>query len=230
MEVRRHHRIAKFFRKSLLGGLVVLLPLGIIFFIFRWIYGILVDLTAPVASLLVRGFGMPGFVADLIGVAALVGLCFVVGNVVTTRLGRWAWEAIEEKIIARLPGYRSVREIIVQMLGSDSGRQSSLARGEVARIWIYGRDVDVSVLGLVTSRHEDGRVSVFVPTGPNPTSGFIYHAGTEVVTLCPEIRVDEMMKAVVACGAGTGKLFASLPEESLEPGARIESSDRREET
>ena len=61
----------------------------------------------------------------------------------------------------------------------------------------------MSVLGLVTSRHADGRVSVFVPTGPNPTTGFIYHVGMELVELRPDIRVEQMMKTVIACGAGT---------------------------
>lgn len=228
MERSGKERLIRFLKKSLLGGLVVLLPLGIVFFIFRWLYRILVDVTSPVASLVVSGFGLPPFVADLIGVAALVGLCFVVGNLVTTGPGRRVWESVENQVMGRLPGYRTVREVIAQVLGSD--QDNILARGEVARVWLYGRDVDVSVLALVTSHHEDGRVSLFVPTGPNPTSGFIYHASRELVTLCPEIRVDEMMKAVVACGAGSGNLFATLPEARLEPGARTELDNTREES
>ena len=228
METTARIRLLRFLKKSLFGGLVVLLPLGILFFIFSWFYGLLADVTEPLADLLVRGFGLPAFFADMIGVAALVGLCFVVGNLVTTRPGRWAWEKIEGPLITRLPGYRTVREVIVQVLGAD--QDNILARGEVARVWLYGRDVDVSVLALVTSRHEDGRISLFVPTGPNPTSGFIYYASPDVVMLCPEIRVDEMMRAVVACGAGTGSLFASLPEGSLEPGVRTDSIDSREES
>ena len=207
-----------FIRKSLVGGLVVLLPLAIVGFFFRWIYNIVTDVISPLTNLFVKGFGLPGFAADLIGLAALVGLCFLVGNMVATRMGAWIWQHAEDSVIARLPGYRSVRDVIIQLLGDRD--DSPLSRGEVARIWLYGRQVDVSVLGLVTSRHEDGRVSVFVPTGPNPTSGFIYHVSMEVVTLCPEIGVEQMLKAVIGCGAGTGALFAGLPQGSLEPGGR----------
>lgn len=209
-----------FIRKSLVGGLVVLLPLAIIGFFFRWIYTIVTDTIAPVANLFVRAFGLPGVAADLIGVAVLVGLCFLIGNMVATRLGAWLWQRAEDSVIARLPGYRSVRDVIVQLLGSRD--DSPLARGEVARVWLYGRHVDVSVLGLITSRHADGRVTVFVPTGPNPTSGFIYHVSMEVVTLCPEIGVEQMFKSVIGCGAGTGALFATLPKASREPGGRTD--------
>lgn len=212
-----------FIRKSLVGGLVVLLPLAIIAFFFRWIYGLVTDLTSPVAMIFIRGFGWPQFAADLIGIATLVLICFLVGNLITTRLGSWAWNRMEESVMARLPGYRSVREVIAQILGGKE--DSPFSRGEVARIWLYGRQVDVSVLGLVTSRHPDGRVSVFVPTGPNPTSGFIYHCSMDVVTLCPEIRVEQMIKVVVACGAGTSSLIEILPDASLRPGGRTDFDD-----
>lgn len=220
MSVNIREKEVNFIRKSLVGGLVVLLPLAIIGFFFRWIYNIITDIISPLTGLFVRGFGLPAFAADLIGLAALLGLCFLVGNMVATRLGSWLWMQAEDSVIARLPGYRSVRDVIVQLLGNRD--DSPLARGEVARVWLYGRQVDVSVLGLVTSRHEDGRVSVFVPTGPNPTSGFIYHVSMEVVTLCPEITVEQMLKAVIGCGAGTGALFESLPGESLRPGGRTD--------
>lgn len=113
--------------------------------------------------------------------------------------------------MARVPGYRSVREITAQLLGNSN--DSPFKRGEVARIWLFGRQVDVSVLGLVTSRHADGRVSVFVPTGPNPTTGFIYHVGMELVELRPDIRVEQMMKTVIACGAGTAAIVGQASRQ-----------------
>ena len=74
-------------------------------------------------------------------------------------------------------------------------------------MWLYGRQVSVTVLGLITSRHDDGTLSVFVPTGPNPTSGFIYHVDGDLVERRPDIGVEQMMKTVVACGAGSAALL-----------------------
>jgi uncharacterized membrane protein len=203
--MRSGQRSMSFIRKSLVGGLVILLPLAVVGFFFRWIYSIVTDITSPVATLFIHSWGWPQYAADLIGIVVLVTFCFLLGNLVTTRLGGWLWQRTEDGVMARLPGYRAVREVVAQLLGNSE--DSPFARGEVARVWLYGRDVEVSVLGLITSRFSDGQVSVFVPTGPNPTTGFIYIVDMSVVTLCPDIKVEQMMKVVVACGAGSHRLF-----------------------
>jgi len=204
-------RTAMIVRRSLAGGLLILLPMVIVGTIFRWIYDVASGMISPFTGPFISTFGLPKVLADLIVVALLVLLCFLIGTLVATRLGAWLWHRAEEVLMARVPGYRSVREITAQLLGNSN--DSPFKRGEVARIWLFGRQVDVSVLGLVTSRHADGRVSVFVPTGPNPTTGFIYHVGMELVELRPDIRVEQMMKTVIACGAGTAAIVGQASRQ-----------------
>lgn len=199
------NRIWFFIRKSLLGGLLILLPISIIAFFFKWIYDAATGLIAPFTGLVVRFFGLPKFAADWVVVAVLIVFCFLVGTLVATSLGGWLWQKLEKRGMERLPGYRLVKEVTMQLFG---GSQDSLMRGEVARVWLYGRQVPATVLGLITSRHEDGHLSVFVPTGPNPTSGFIYHVHQDLVELRPDIGVEQMMKTVVACGAGSAALLS----------------------
>lgn len=198
-------RIVFFIRKALLGGLTILLPISIIVVLFRWIYEIVTGFISPVTMLFIRTFDLPRFIADWLVLLFFLVFCFLVGVVVATRLGGWAWQHWENRIMARLPGYRTVRELIVQLMGNT--KDSPLRRGEVARVWLYGRDVDVSVTALITSSHPDGKLTVFVPTGPNPTSGFIYHVEPGLVERRPDIGVDQMMKTVIACGLGASQLF-----------------------
>ena len=198
-------RVAMVVRRSLAGGLLILLPLVIVGIIFRWLYDLASGLIAPFTGPFISTFGLPKVLADLIVVVLLVLLCFLIGSLVATRLGAWLWQRTEEVLMTRVPGYRSVREITAQLLGNSN--DSPFKRGEVAQVWLFGRGVEVTVLGLITSRHEDGRFSVFVPTGPNPTTGFIYHVNAELVERRPEIRVEQMMKTVIACGAGTAALL-----------------------
>ena len=200
-------RTAMIVRRSLAGGLLILLPMVIVWTIFGWIYDVASGMISPFTGPFITTFGLPKVLADLIVVALLILLCFLIGTLVATRLGAWLWQRAEEVLMVRVPGYRSVREITAQLLGNSN--DSPFKRGEVARIWLYGRQVDVSVLGLVTSHHADGRVSVFVPTGPNPTTGFIYHVSMELVELHPAIRVEQMMKSVIACGAGTSAIIGN---------------------
>ncbi|KAF0805562.1 hypothetical protein A6D6_02203 [Alcanivorax xiamenensis] len=194
-----------FVRKSLIGGVIILLPISIIAFFFKWLYDAVTSLIAPFTRFVVHTFGLPKFAADWVVVAVLVVFCFLVGTLVATRLGSWLWQRFEARTMVRLPGYRLVKEIILQVFGKDE--DSPFHRGEVAQIWLYGRQADVSVMGLITSHHGNGRVTVFVPTGPNPTTGFIYHVNEELVTRHPEVGVEQMMKSVVACGAGSGQLL-----------------------
>lgn len=194
-----------FIRKSLLGGLVILLPISIVAFFFKWIYDAVTGLISPFTVLFVHYFGLPKPAADWVVVGVLVVFCFLVGTLVATRLGAWTWQRLEDRSLSRLPGYRLVKEMILQLFGGS--QDSPFQRGEVARIWLYGRQVDTSVLGLITSRHDDGLVTVFVPTGPNPTSGFIYHVADDLVEKRPDIPVEQMMKSVVACGAGSAAVM-----------------------
>lgn len=198
-------RVGQFVRRSLLGGIVVLLPIAVIGFFFKWLYQSITDVIAPLTGVLIQLVGLPRPAADWVVVAVLVLFCFMVGHLVTTRFGGWLWQRMENGLMARLPGYRAVRDIIAQLLGGKA--DSALSRAEVARVWLYGRDVDVSVTALVTSHHDDGHMTVFVPTAPNPTSGFIYHVNAELVTLYPDVGVDRMMRTVLACGAGSGRFF-----------------------
>lgn len=200
--------LGSFVRKSLVGGLVVLLPLAVLAVVFKWVYGVATQFTSPIAKILISRFEWSSFTADLLGVVALLVFCFITGNFVTTRLGGLLWSWTENRVMSRLPGYRPIREIIAQLLGT--GENSVFGRGEVVRVWVYGRAVDVSVMGIVTGKHEDGRVSIFMPTGPNPTTGFIYFADEALVTYHPEIKVEQFMKLVVACGAGTQHWFGQL--------------------
>ena len=203
-------RTGQFIRRSLLGGLVVLLPITMMAFFFRWLYKMLTGSISPMTGFFANNFGLPMPVADGLVVLSLILFCFLVGHMVTTRFGGWLWQNLEHGLMARLPGYLTLRDIIGQLFGG-SGR---LSRGtEVARVWLYGKDVDVSVTALVTAWHEDGRMTVFVPTGPNPTSGFIYHVAADLVETWPEMGVDQMMKTVLACGSGSDRFFAQAERE-----------------
>lgn len=207
--MRNRNGIWFFIRKSLLGGLVILLPISIIAFFSKWIYDAVTGLIAPFTSVFVRTFGLPRFAADWVVVAVLVVFCFLVGMLVSTRVGGWLWQRMENNTLARLPGYRLVREITVQLFGASA--DSPFHRGEVAVVWLFGRQVPTAVLGLVTSHHDNGLISVFVPTGPNPTSGFIYHVHGDLVDRRPDIAVEQMMKSVVACGAGSAQVMKERP-------------------
>ncbi len=218
-------RSRQFIRRSMLGGLVVLLPIAIVALFLNWLYGALSGAIKPLTTILTQSLGLPGPVADIVILMLLILVCFTVGHLVSTRMGGWAWSGLERRLMGRLPGYFTLRDMVAQLLGG--ARSSSLSRGtEVARVWLYGREVDVSVTALVTAWHGDGRVTVFVPTGPNPTSGFIYHVDADLVETYPHAGVDRMMKTIIACGTGSERFFEDI--ERVERGKEQEAGNQKD--
>ena len=93
-------------------------------------------------------------------------------------------------------------------LSLGQGRKSSpFAKGEVVRVRLFGEGCETTVTGIVTDKHADGTVTFFMPTGPNPTSGNIYHVPEKMVTYYPDASVEQMMKSIIACGAGSSEVF-----------------------
>jgi uncharacterized membrane protein len=68
------------------------------------------------------------------------------------------------------------------------------------------------VSAFVTDSHDDGSYTVFVPTGPNPTSGNIYHLKGKWVHPV-DVSVEDTMRSIISCGAGSSMLIEKLGSE-----------------
>ena len=208
------NQLKQFARKALFGGILVILPIVIIGFFFRWAFGLVTDLIQPLTDFTIRNYQFPELLADLFVIIVVLFICFFVGLVVSTSIGIWLHKHFDKYLVRLAPGYRLVKEIVAQIFGSDE--DSPFSKGEVARVRIFGEHNETTVTALVTSRHADGTVTVFVPTGPNPTSGNIYHVPQKHVEFYPEASVERMMKSIIACGAGSDVLFrkSNIPPSS----------------
>ncbi len=197
--------IRLFLRKSLFGGIVVLLPLVILSFIIKWAFYFVTDMIQPLTDFVVLNYGFPELGSDIVVVLVIFLVCFSVGTLVSTGIGKWLHHHFDQSLFKLAPGYKVIKEIVGQFFG-DSGT-SPFSSGEVARVQLFGEHCPTTVTAIVTSKHKDGTVTIFMPTGPNPTSGNIYHVPEAMVEFCPHISVENMMKSIIACGAGSNELF-----------------------
>ena len=199
-------RTKRFFTTTLLGGVIVILPTIILVFAFKWLFGLVSNAINPLTVLVVENLTLPDqfdqFIAMLIVLAVIVLGCFMVGLFVKTRIGRWIYNAFEESLLSKTPGYKMVKETVNQFIGKKVSPFSS-----VALVQIFENDTKVTA--FITDRHDDGTITVFVPTGPNPTSGFIYHLNKQYVHPV-DISVEDAMRSVISCGAGSEKLIRGL--------------------
>ena len=194
-------RIKSFFKTSLLGGLIVILPVALLLFLVTWVFDLATGLIAPLTDVVLSRTQMGRILADLIVIGVVISTCFVVGVFVRTRLGALIYRAIEKRLLGRVPGYSLIKETVLQFLG---GKQTPFSSVALARI--FGNETMVS--SFITDRHADGSFTIFVPTGPNPTSGNIYHLKKEFVHPV-DVSVEDTMRSIISCGAGSAKLIVA---------------------
>ena len=206
-------RLKRFIRTSLLGGLTVLLPVGLTLAIFAWLFRLIRGIIQPLTDVVVSRAEVSEYLSILLVLVALTVICFVVGLIVRTAVGRFVHNHLEGRVLKIAPGYNTIKEIIAQFLGNRPSPFSS-----AALVRLFGNDTLVTA--FVTERHENGMCSVFVPTGPNPTSGNIYHLQADAVHHI-DIPIETVMRTTIACGAGSADVIKAL--EDVEQTAKLES-------
>ncbi|MBU9615597.1 DUF502 domain-containing protein [Burkholderia multivorans] len=185
-----------------LTGLLVLVPLAITL----WVLGLIIGTMDQTLLLLpeswqperMLGFHLPG-----IGAVLTLAFVFVVGlatqNFIGQKLVTW-WNAVVRHIPVVGPIYTSVKQVSDTLLSSSGNafRKALLIeyprRGSYTIAFLTGTPGG-DVVNHLTEEH----VSVYVPTTPNPTSGFfLMLPKSEVIEL--DMSVDAALKYIVSMG------------------------------
>lgn len=184
-------------RTYFLTGLLVLVPGLLTFFLLKWLVGVLDGILGNLPQRYL-GRHIPGLgVALILIVIPLVGM--VSRNFVARRLGAWG-EAILARIPIVRPVYRGAREVVGAVLGA-APRQFSrvvLVQYPLAGSWAIAF-VTGEARGRIAAPLTEPSVTVFLPTTPNPTSGFLLVVPT-AHTRPLDMTVEDAMKVVISAG------------------------------
>lgn len=203
-------RLRSFVSMAFVGGFIVVLPILIFVWLVEWLLGFVRELIQPLSGWVSHKTLLTGYIADVSVVLVLLLGLFIIGAAVSTRIGAWIYEWFESILAKLAPGYKTIRDVVAQLMGAGEGN-ASILKGEVCRAYILGRAAGVSVTGIVTAKHINGDFTVYVPTAPIPTSGFVYHLEADCVVMLPHVAVEEAMRTVIACGSGSG-IISETPE------------------
>lgn len=200
MQINFLMRLQKFLRTTLIGGVVALAPLTLIILLFRWMINVIGRTLTPLVETIIQDPDPNPyyrFALYVISAAAILLFFFIIGLVVRTRLFRFLNRA-EDRYLLKIPGYKLAKETVQQFFG----KNRSFFK-EVVLVDIFNSGALMT--GFITDDQGD-TVTVFVPTGPNPTSGNIYHVQKERV-IKTEASVELGMKTIISCGAGSAEVF-----------------------
>jgi uncharacterized membrane protein len=193
-------KLKRFLKTSLLGGVVVILPVAILAAVTTWLFKLVTGLIEPLTRLLIQDSQFNVYAAQVLVVVLIILACFSVGVLVRTRLGAFVYRLIETRILRLAPGYSMIKDTVLQIFGNRN--DSPFSQVAIARV--FGNDTRVTA--FVTDTHADGSYTLFVPTGPNPTSGLIYHLDGKYVQPV-NIPVQDAMRSIISCGAGSARLM-----------------------
>ena len=184
-------------------GLLVTAPVLFTVYI-TWAAIELID--GQVASL-VPAFGSSLF-ANVPGVGLVLGVVLItlIGALAAGFMGRWLI-GLGESILNRMPVVRTIygatKQILETVISSQSDAFRDVVLVEYPRkgLWVIGF-VTGATKGEVARRMSGDMVNIFVPTTPNPTSGFLlFSAQKDVIYM--DMSVEEAVKLVVSGGIVT---------------------------
>lgn len=214
----------KFFKTTIVGGTVVLLPLILFYVLFSFLFYTISGIAKPLLGLsdVHEAFKYP-LLVDIFAFIFLVVLCFLVGLFVSTRTGQLWVNRIERNVLFKLPYYGTLREAVHQLLGN-----SNMNLFKVVLVDLYG--TDTLVTAFLTDESAGEYVTVFVPTGPNPTSGFIYHVKRNQIRLL-DTKGEEAFRSIISVGTGSAPILNKyFYNEDLVPGSVPNKTEETVET
>lgn len=202
--MRIFERLQSFVKRSIIGGLLVVAPFLVIWLLFKWLFNFVTNSIQPVISITGHYFEASEFTVDMIALGVIIIACFLIGTAISTTAGRIFHSKIDQYATRFAPGYRIIKDILSQFFGNKE--ESALRNGTVVIAQIFGSHIPTRAIGILTDELDNGWLTIFVPTAPNFTSGFIYIVPPECCEKRPEITLDQALKTVVAVGAGSNQI------------------------
>lgn len=203
---RARVRVGVRLRRYFFAGILITAPIVITFYIswllIRWVDSrvtpLLPDAYNPETYL---PFAIPG-----LGLVIVVVFLTFVGWATAGMLGRF-WTRVSESVLSQMPVVRSIYGAVKQIIETILQQQSNAFRQVVLfeyprrGSWALGF-ITGQTKGEVQNLTEDDVVNVFLPTTPNPTSGYLlFVPRRELVVL--DMTVEDGIKMVISGGIVT---------------------------
>jgi uncharacterized membrane protein len=189
-------------RRYLIAGLLVWVPLIVTGLIIKFLVDLL-DFTVLLLPPTWRPEALLGFSLPGAGVVIAVVIVFLTGVVAANIAGRRLFD-LGEAIVDRIPLVRSIYSAVKQVLrtvledGGQSFRKVVMVEYPRPGLWALGFQTGVGT-GEVQRRTAQEVLTVFIPTTPNPTSGFVILVPREAAIEL-DMTVEEGLKFVMSLG------------------------------
>ncbi|MBA3816889.1 MAG: DUF502 domain-containing protein [Parachlamydiaceae bacterium] len=226
-------------KKYFITGLVILLPLALTFAVVAFVFNLLTEPFVGLFKAIFNYFGLftSGFLffstdqfQKYISQLMILTLLFF-STVGLGLIARWffvhyfirGWERILYKIPFISSIYKTCRDVITTLFTSDTNSFKQV-------VMVPFPSKETMAIGFITrenlpsvNEHKASMIAIYVPTTPNPTSGFLvmYH---EEDIIFMDMKVEDALKYVISCGVIATPFTVLSKEERLN--RRIEPNEQ----
>ena len=200
---KKKKSITLLLRNYFITGVVVLIPIGFTLYLSKVLIGLS-------SKILPENINPNSYLPyEIPGIEILISLIFItiVGGLSLSFLGKRILKLIDD-LFKRIPFLRTIYSAIVQMTETFSKKDNdkkSVVLIEYPRkgVWAVGFATKENT-GEMAKKTNKKLINVFVPTTPNPTSGFLLMFPTEDVIYL-DMTFEEASKFIVSAGTSSGK-------------------------
>ena len=200
---KKKKSITLLLRNYFITGVVVLIPIGFTLYLSKVLIGLS-------SKILPENINPNSYLPyEIPGIEILISLIFItiVGGLSLSFLGKRILKLIDD-LFKRIPFLRTIYSAIVQMTETFSKKDNdkkSVVLIEYPRkgVWAVGFATKENT-GEMAKKTNKKLINVFVPTTPNPTSGFLLMFPIDDVIYL-DMTFEEASKFIVSAGTSSGK-------------------------
>ena len=191
-------QLGEFLKTTLLGGLLVLLPVLLLYLLLAEMLPLIIALATPIADLFPKGtFDRINFPV-LIALILLVGASFVIGLALRSAAGRRMGGWIEQNALGRFPAYSALKGLTKGFVGAEEG--------EAFRPALLSSQDGERELAYVIEDHGDGQLTLLLPWSPTAFAGSVKIVNQDRIELL-DSNLGEFTKVLGHWGVGVRDLL-----------------------
>ena len=203
-KIKKKRSITLALRNYFITGVVVLIPIGFTLYLSK----ILIGLSSKIIPQNINPNNYLPFAIPGLEILISLILITIVGGLSLSFLGKRILKLIDD-LFKRIPFLRTIYSAILQMTKTFSNKENDNKKSVVLieyprkGVWAVGFATKENT-GEMAQKTNQKLINVFVPTTPNPTSGFLLMFPVDDVIYL-NMSFEEASKFIVSAGTSTGK-------------------------
>jgi uncharacterized membrane protein len=190
-----------FLKSAVVNGLVILIPLILVFLAIKEIIGLMINVATPIADMFPAGTFDNVRETEILAALLILGTAFILGLLSKIRAGRAIGRGIERYSLNKVPMYRMLKSLVGAFLNLENEDSFKPA-------FIKNSSGDMEPCYVIEDRGRP-RVVVLVPWAPTAFAGSVRLVTRESIQYLP-VTLDEFSLSLTHLGIGLSEL---LPEQ-----------------